>query len=110
MAAQHQVLAKEEILAELKQIREQIAEYESVLASEKKLRGVIVKELEEIKKEYGDARRTMIQDEAAERSGLIRVIDDSGEDYLYPAENFIPLRLPSSVEQALAAIPLKVAS
>src|SRR5262249_56486793 len=43
-----------------------IAEYEAILASEKKLRGVIVKELEEIKKEYGDERRTQIQDEAAE--------------------------------------------
>ncbi|HTC92816.1 MAG TPA: DNA gyrase subunit A [Terriglobales bacterium] len=59
-------LAKEEIIAELKQIREHIAEYESILASEKKLRGVIVKELEEIKKEYGDERRTVIQDETAE--------------------------------------------
>ena len=59
-------LAKEEIIAELKAIREQIAEYESILASEKKLRGLIVKELEEIKKEYGDVRRTIIQDEAAE--------------------------------------------
>src|SRR5579859_2047128 len=59
-------LAKEEIIAELKQIREQIAEYESILASEKKLRGLIVKELEEIKKEYGDERRTIIQDETAE--------------------------------------------
>ncbi len=59
-------LAKEEIIAELKAIREQITEYESILASEKKLRGLIVKELEEIKKEYGDVRRTIIQDEAAE--------------------------------------------
>jgi DNA gyrase subunit A len=59
-------LAKDEILAELKQIREQIAEYESILASEKKLRSLIVKELEEVKKEYGDERRTVIQDETAE--------------------------------------------
>jgi len=59
-------LSTEEILNELKDVRERIAEYESVLASEKKLRGVIVKELEEIKKEYGDERRTVIQDEAAE--------------------------------------------
>src|SRR5256885_7856208 len=59
-------LAKDEILIELKEIRERIAEYESILASEKKLRGVIVKEFEEIKKEYGDERRTIIQDEAAE--------------------------------------------
>ena len=62
-------LAKDEILNELKEIRERIAEFESILASEKKLRGVIVKELEEVKKEYGgekDPRRTEIQDEAAE--------------------------------------------
>jgi hypothetical protein len=52
----------------------------------------------------------ILPDEAADRSGLIRVIDDSGEDYLYPAENFILLSLPSSVEQALAAIPAAVAS
>ena len=43
-----------------------VAEYESILASEKKLRGIIVKELEEVKKQYGDERRTVIEDEAAE--------------------------------------------
>ncbi len=59
-------LSSEEILNELKELREKIAEYESILASEKKLRSVIVKELEEIKKNYGDERRTIIQDEAAE--------------------------------------------
>src|SRR5437588_2666100 len=59
-------LSTEEILKELGEIRDRIAEYESILASEKKLRGVIVKELEEVKKEYGDERRTIIQDEAAE--------------------------------------------
>ncbi len=59
-------LSTEEILNELKELREKIAEYESILASEKKLRGVVVKELEEIKKNYGDERRTIIQDEAAE--------------------------------------------
>ena len=59
-------LSIDEIANELKQVREHIAEYESILASEKKLRGVIIKELEEIKKLYGDARRTRIEDEAAE--------------------------------------------
>ena len=59
-------LSTEEILNELKELREKIAEYEAILASEKKLRGVIVKELEEVKKNYGDERRTIIQDEAAE--------------------------------------------
>jgi len=59
-------LSIDEILKELGEVRERIAEYESILGSEKKLRSVIVKELEEIKKKYGDARRTEIQDEAAE--------------------------------------------
>jgi DNA gyrase subunit A len=59
-------LSIDEILAELQDIRERIAEYESILASEKKLRGLIVKDLEEIRKQYGDARRTEILDETAE--------------------------------------------
>ncbi|MGB9233120.1 MAG: DNA gyrase subunit A [Terriglobales bacterium] len=59
-------LSIDEISNELKQVRENIAEYESILGSEKKLRGVIIKELEEIKKLYGDERRTQIEDEAAE--------------------------------------------
>ena len=59
-------LSIDEISNELKEVRENIAEYESILASEKKLRGVIIKELEEIKKNYGDERRTRIEDEAAE--------------------------------------------
>jgi DNA gyrase subunit A len=59
-------LSTEEIFNELGEIRERIAEYESILASEKKLRNVIVKELEEVKKEYGDERRTTITDEGVE--------------------------------------------
>ncbi len=59
-------LSIDEITKELNLTRENIAEYESILGSEKKLRGVIVKELEEIKKQYGDDRRTVIEDEAAE--------------------------------------------
>jgi DNA gyrase subunit A len=61
-------LSIDEILKELGEVRKNIDEYESILGSEKKLRNVIVKELEEIKKNYGDARRTVIQDEAAEIS------------------------------------------
>jgi DNA gyrase subunit A len=59
-------LSIDEISNELKQVRDNIAEYESILGSEKKLRKVIVTELEEIKKLYGDERRTVIEDEAAE--------------------------------------------
>jgi DNA gyrase subunit A len=59
-------LSIDEIANELKDVRNNIAEYESILGSEKKLRGVIIKELEEVKKLYGDERRTRIEDEAAE--------------------------------------------
>ena len=59
-------LSIDEISNELKGVRESIAEYESILGSEKKLRNVIIKELEEVKKLYGDERRTRIEDEAAE--------------------------------------------
>ncbi len=59
-------LSIDEISNELKETREKIAEYESILASEKKLRTVIIKELEEVKEAYGDERRTRIEDEAAE--------------------------------------------
>jgi len=38
---------------------------------------------------------------AAERQ-LIRVIDESGEDYLYPADYFVPIELPEGVEEAFS--------
>jgi DNA gyrase subunit A len=59
-------LSIDEISNELKDVRERIEDYESILASESKLRKVIVKELEEVKELYGDGRRTRIEDEAAE--------------------------------------------
>ncbi|MGA9390188.1 MAG: DNA gyrase subunit A [Candidatus Sulfotelmatobacter sp.] len=59
-------LSIDEISNELKEVRERIEEYESILASESKLRKVIIKELEEVKDLYGDERRTRIEDEAAE--------------------------------------------
>jgi DNA gyrase subunit A len=59
-------LSIDEILNELKEVRLKIAEYEEILASEKKLRAVIVKELEEIRDKYGDERRTEIVDEGVE--------------------------------------------
>jgi DNA gyrase subunit A len=59
-------LSIDEISNELKDVRERIEDYDSILASEKKLRSVIIKELEEVKELYGDERRTRIEDEAAE--------------------------------------------
>ncbi len=59
-------LSIDEILSELTEVRAKIAEYESILASEPKLRAVIVKELEDVRDRYGDVRRTHIVDESAE--------------------------------------------
>lgn len=42
-----------------------------------------------------------INDAEAEANDLIRVIDESGEDYLYPAKLFRKLALPTDVQRAL---------
>jgi len=39
----------------------------------------------------------VLDDPAAEAKSLLRVIDDSGEDYLYPVDLFVPIRVPASV-------------
>ncbi len=59
-------LSIDELLKELAEVRDNIANYESILASEKKLRKVIIKELEEVRDKYGDERRTQIVDETTE--------------------------------------------
>ncbi|MGH9712002.1 MAG: DNA gyrase subunit A [Candidatus Acidiferrales bacterium] len=59
-------LSVDEILKELKEIRDRIAELREILASEKKLKAVIVAELREIVKLYGDERRTQIVDRVEE--------------------------------------------
>lgn len=43
----------------------------------------------------------VVPDAKAAEHQLIRVIDESGEDYLYPADYLIPVELPQSVEEAL---------
>jgi hypothetical protein len=43
----------------------------------------------------------ILPDDSAVEDDYIRVIDDSGEDYLYPADYFIRIELPQEVEQAL---------
>jgi hypothetical protein len=43
----------------------------------------------------------VLADKAGGKHGQIRVIDESGEDYLYPEEFFVPVRLPQSVERAV---------
>jgi hypothetical protein len=43
----------------------------------------------------------VLPDEKANQRGLVRVIDESGEDYLYPASFFFLIDLPQKVERVL---------
>jgi hypothetical protein len=45
----------------------------------------------------------VLPDTSAARSNYLRVIDESGEDYLYPAKFFVPIALPIAAKRALAA-------
>jgi hypothetical protein len=42
-----------------------------------------------------------LADETATQHNLIRVIDESGEDYLYPTDYFMPISLTEKIEQAI---------
>lgn len=44
-----------------------------------------------------------LPDAAAEAHGLVRVIDESGDDYLYPEKLFANVELPRPVLRAIAA-------
>jgi len=42
----------------------------------------------------------VLGDPPSEARGFLRVIDESGEDYLYPARFFVPIELPEEAERA----------
>ena len=50
----------------------------------------------EIRKVY-----RVLPDKAATATGYLRVIDESGEDYLYPDDYFVPLELPPVARRAM---------
>ncbi|OFV93742.1 MAG: hypothetical protein A3F68_11520 [Acidobacteria bacterium RIFCSPLOWO2_12_FULL_54_10] len=43
----------------------------------------------------------VLPDTAATKHGDLRIVDESGEDYLYPASWFVPIRVPEKVEASL---------
>jgi DNA gyrase subunit A len=59
-------MERQNILDELADIQRRIAEYLEILGSEKILRDLVVKELKEVQKEYGDERRTQIIEDTGE--------------------------------------------
>jgi hypothetical protein len=46
----------------------------------------------------------VLPDEKGKRHNMIRVIDESGEDYLFSADYFVPVELPQLAESALLAL------
>lgn len=45
-----------------------------------------------------------LPDDSAAKEGHLRVIDESGEDYLYPANYFVPVALPPGAEDTVLAL------
>jgi hypothetical protein len=46
----------------------------------------------------------VIADEKADKSNYIRLIDESGEDYLYPVDYFMSITLTEKIEQAILQV------
>ena len=47
-----------------------------------------------------------LPDEVANRDGDIRIVDESGEDYLYAQDRFVPIQVPAAVQTSFAhAVP-----
>ena len=47
----------------------------------------------------------LLPDRAADEEGLSRIVDESGEDYLYPTAYFVPVRLPAVAAREFFARP-----
>ena len=45
----------------------------------------------------------MLKTDSGMPDGWLRIVDESGEDYLYPAKRFVPVDLPPKGRRALAA-------
>jgi len=43
----------------------------------------------------------VINDKEIEDEGDIRIVDESGEDYIYPSSYFVPIQVPQTVEESL---------
>ena len=43
----------------------------------------------------------LLLDDSASRRGLVRIVDESGEDYLYPRDCFLPIELSTALRKAL---------
>jgi hypothetical protein len=46
----------------------------------------------------------VLHDPSAAKHGMLRVIDEEGEDYLYPKDWFLAIELPQNIEEALVEL------
>ena len=46
----------------------------------------------------------VLTDEDATKDGVLRIVDESGEDYLYPVDYFVIIELPKVVQDSVLAI------
>jgi hypothetical protein len=46
----------------------------------------------------------VLLDNTAAKDGYVRVVDESGEDYLYPSSYFVPVKLPREAREALQVV------
>lgn len=44
----------------------------------------------------------VIADSRAESNGMLRIVDESGEDYLFPSDYFVPIQVPPEASVAFA--------
>jgi DNA gyrase subunit A len=70
-------LEKDKILSEYEETRKRIEEYRAILSSEEKVRDIVKGELQEIRKQYGDERRTQILEEAGEIDYEDLIVEES---------------------------------
>ncbi len=53
--------------------------------------------------EFGKIYRALA-DEKAEQHGMLRIVDESGEDYLYPENYFVAIQLPQAARDVFMAL------
>jgi DNA gyrase subunit A len=95
-------LERQKLEDELKELRAQIDDYRAILAEERRVLDIILRDLEEIRERYGDARRTEIV-EAQDDVNLEDLISDEEVVVTVSREGYVK-RSPLSTYRSQAAV------
>ena len=82
-------LEREKIQQEYAELKKKITELRKILKDEKLVYAIIVKELKEVKEEYGDARRTEIRDEAVSELRPEDLVKEEDVAIVYTSSGYI---------------------